>query len=143
VPLFLEFTIQHVVADKCLPMFNAEYQFHFIFDYLLFCSIPPDSRRNWGQQMSRFLKADGKLLTLMFPYSETKRLDNPRGPFPVSLQDYREALCSHKILLHPDCPYGVVTIRCQAEKDKKWSLGGHILQYPCYKQKREYRIWGS
>jgi hypothetical protein len=84
--------------------------FDFIFDYTFFCAIPPNKRRQWGQQMIRLLQpsnvdimdqiedtekqespCSGELLTLMFPYVSSPRYDSPGPPYLISSQDYIDA----------------------------------------------------
>eukprot|EP00980_Cylindrotheca_fusiformis_P002900 scaffold675_cov103-Cylindrotheca_fusiformis.AAC.11 len=91
---------------------SKDIKFDFIFDYLFFCAIPPDLRPTWGYQMSHLLQQeDGHLLTLMFPYSTTRNNNNNktlRGPpYPVSLQDYQDALHPHGLELLLDPPGGI------------------------------------
>lgn len=105
---------------------KSHQQFDFIFDYLFFCALPPEIRGGWGRQMSQLLRPDGNLLTLMFPYSTTERTILPRGPpYPVSLQDYQEALSENGFQLSPDCPYAsesTVEARKGQEMVGWWSL---------------------
>ncbi|XWS60029.1 hypothetical protein CRYUN_Cryun08bG0173100 [Craigia yunnanensis] len=62
--------------------------FDLIFDYTFFCAIEPDMRSAWAQQIQKFLKPDGELITLMFP------MDDQAGgpPYKVSTADYEEVL---------------------------------------------------
>ncbi|OMO89153.1 TPMT family [Corchorus olitorius] len=43
--------------------------FDLIFDYTFFCAVEPHLRSAWAQQIQKFLKPDGELITLMFPVS--------------------------------------------------------------------------
>lgn len=100
----------HITGNMPLGLgLNGNSKFDFIFDYLFFCALPPESRKSWGNQMVRLLKKDGLLLTLMFPYvtkslkEQTRPLQGP--PYPVSLQDYQGALGPCGLQLDPHCPY--------------------------------------
>jgi hypothetical protein len=102
-------TTDNIMTSTTRVELNGNSKFDFIFDYLFFCALPPDSRHTWGRQMSRLLKDEGLLLTLMFPYTTTsteERTEPIRGPpYPVSLQDYQDALSSNGFQLVPPGPY--------------------------------------
>ncbi|XP_058101918.1 probable thiol methyltransferase 2 isoform X2 [Magnolia sinica] len=62
--------------------------FDLIFDYTFFCAIEPSLRSSWASKVKDLLKADGELITLMFPIS-----DHVRGPpYKVSVADYEGVL---------------------------------------------------
>ncbi|XP_058101917.1 probable thiol methyltransferase 2 isoform X1 [Magnolia sinica] len=53
-----------------------------------FCAIEPSLRSSWASKVKDLLKADGELITLMFPIS-----DHVRGPpYKVSVADYEGVL---------------------------------------------------
>jgi hypothetical protein len=86
--------------------------FEFIFDYTFFCTLPPHLRKNWGDQMHRLLLKgeddegkQGRLLTLMFPYTHKIKPKAKGPPYPLGLQDYQDALSSSSSSSSPDHHY--------------------------------------
>ena len=106
-------------------------KYDFIFDYLFFCALPPTLRQDWGKQMSNLLARkpkkeedgsryhDGQLLTLMFPYydrdghndddtqQQLQKLMDIGPPYKVNVEDYRQVLEPHGVILQPPPPPNV------------------------------------
>ena len=73
-------------------------QFDFIMDYTFFCALSPTLREAWGRRMEELLEKHGRLLTIMFPI--LPQADLSKGPpYPVSIQDYQNALMPHGIVM--------------------------------------------
>jgi hypothetical protein len=62
--------------------------FDCIWDYTLFCALPPELRSRWATRMRELLAPGGELLTLIFPIGDFA--DGP--PYAVSPQLYRRVL---------------------------------------------------
>jgi SAM-dependent methyltransferase len=58
-------------------------QFDLVYDYVMYCAINPDRRKEYAQKISSLLKTDGKFLALLFPVE--KREGGP--PFGISVMD--------------------------------------------------------
>ena len=108
---------------------NKMMKFDFIFDYTFFCAIPPNFRMQWGKRMSQLIRPNtGKLLTLIFPIqslsspgrngiindnndqekiiSSPKSMPGERGPpYPVTIDDYKNALEPHGFQMMDGNPY--------------------------------------
>jgi SAM-dependent methyltransferase len=130
-------TWKHVYRnkDESSSSLSETQSFDFILDYLFFCAIPPELRQDWGQQITRLLsQKNGHLLTLMFPYSTTKRSSPPQKrkgpPYAVSLEDYTQALTfvahdGNALQLQTPYPYGsldTVPVRQGQEVIGWWSF---------------------
>ena len=61
--------------------------YDFIYDYTFLCALHPSVRPMWAQKMSRLVRADGVLLTLIFPIRE---MDDHGPPYAVSLDLVRQ-----------------------------------------------------
>jgi hypothetical protein len=64
-------------------------KFDFVYDYTFLCALAPSVRPLWAQKMADLVKAEGELLTLVFPI---RPVDAIGPPFAVSLELYRELL---------------------------------------------------
>ena len=93
-------------SDECRYKSNAEFSttsffdlpittadddglYDFIYDYTFLCALHPSVRNNWATKMSQLVRADGVLLTLIFPIKE---LDDQGPPYAVSLDLVRKVL---------------------------------------------------
>jgi methyl halide transferase len=92
--------------------------FDFIFDYTFFCALTPNRRGEWGRRMAELLlPGQGRLMTVMFPI--LPGADVMRGPpFPVSIQDYQEALEPHGVVMDGGEPFeSTATVPSRAGKE--------------------------
>jgi SAM-dependent methyltransferase len=86
--------------DKILKFESADYfkyqngKFNLIFDYLFFSALDPTMREAWANAMANNLLAkDGRLLTLMFPFTEDKLpINNIGPPYIVNIECYKSVL---------------------------------------------------
>ncbi|KAL6606178.1 hypothetical protein ACP70R_041831 [Stipagrostis hirtigluma subsp. patula] len=63
-------------------------KFDLIFDYTFFCALDPSLRLAWAETVSRLLKPDGELITLIYLIS-----DQEGGPpYNNSVADYQKVL---------------------------------------------------
>lgn len=64
---------------------NAEYEnrFDIVYEYVMYCAINPDRRKEYAKKISSLLKINGKYVSLFFPIE--KREGGP--PFGISLAD--------------------------------------------------------
>jgi hypothetical protein len=110
----------HIASEQ--TVLPEEYSFDFIFDYTFFCAIPPTLRSDWGQKISSRLlsRPHGQLLTFMFPYSTKSKPNSPGPPFPVSLQDYRQALLPE---LQIQTPYPYASLDTVAARQGQEVMG--------------------
>lgn len=71
--------------EEDIFVLNAGYenQFDIVYDYVMYCAINPDRRREYAEKISSLLKPDGKYVALFFPVE--KREGGP--PFGISLTD--------------------------------------------------------
>ena len=99
---------------------SAPPDFDFVFDYTFFCALPPALRNQWGYQMNQLLLKedqeeefdhqdgdDGRLLTLMFPYTYKTESNKPKigPPYQVSYKNYQDVLSSQGLELETPLPY--------------------------------------
>jgi len=61
--------------------------YDFIYDYTFLCALHPSVRTMWAHKMSRLVRPDGVLLTLIFPIRE---MDDDGPPYAVSLDLVRQ-----------------------------------------------------
>jgi len=57
--------------------------FDFVWDYTFFCALDPPQRKPWAEVMSRLVKPNGVLATLLFPYVDPI-LDGAGPPWPIN-----------------------------------------------------------
>lgn len=68
-------------------------KYDVIFDYLFFSALDPPARKQWASAMSRVIAPkSGVLLTLIFPLNTGSQNPLEGPPYPVTLQDYKDAL---------------------------------------------------
>lgn len=65
--------------------------FDYVYDYVTYCSIMPERRRDYAEVISRFLAPGGKLIALLFPIEERK--GGP--PFAVNVQEFYDLFSQH------------------------------------------------
>ncbi len=66
-------------------------QFDYIYDYVTYCSISPERRKEYAEKISNLLKQNGKLVALLFPVEE--RVGGP--PFAVDVQEFYSLFSQH------------------------------------------------
>lgn len=59
-------------------------QFDLVYDYVMYCAINPERRKEYAKKISTLLKVDGKLLALLFPVE--KREGGP--PYGISVTEF-------------------------------------------------------
>ena len=57
--------------------------FDFVWDYTFFCALDPAQRKPWARVMSRLVRPNGLLATLLFPYADPLP-DTSGPPWPVN-----------------------------------------------------------
>lgn len=57
--------------------------FDFVWDYTFFCALDPPQREPWAAVMSRLVRPNGVLATLLFPYTDPI-LDASGPPWPIN-----------------------------------------------------------
>lgn len=57
--------------------------FDFVWDYTFFCALDPPQRAAWATVMTRLLKSNGMLATLLFPYADSIP-DKTGPPYPIN-----------------------------------------------------------
>ena len=57
--------------------------FDFVWDYTFFCALDPPHREPWAKVMSRLVKPNGVLATLLFPYVDPIP-DGAGPPWPIN-----------------------------------------------------------
>jgi len=58
--------------------------FDFVWDYTFFCALDPGQREAWARIMSRLVKPNGLLATLLFPYADPIPPNASGPPWPVN-----------------------------------------------------------
>ena len=66
-------------------------QFDYIYDYVTYCAISPERRKEYAEKISNLLKQNGKLVALLFPVEE--RGGGP--PFAVDVQEFYSLFSPH------------------------------------------------
>lgn len=57
--------------------------FDFVWDYTFFCALDPPQRAEWATVMTRLLKSNGLLATLLFPHADSIP-DTAGPPWPIN-----------------------------------------------------------
>ena len=57
--------------------------FDFVWDYTFFCALDPSQRPGWAETMTRLIRTDGTLATLIFPF-EDPISDREGPPWPIN-----------------------------------------------------------
>lgn len=86
----------HFVADSFFDIQNPtvlKHKYDLIFDYLFFSALDPPARKLWASAMSRVIvPKSGILVTLVFPVNTGAQNPLEGPPYPVTVQDYKDAL---------------------------------------------------
>ena len=64
--------------------YHPTHPFDFVWDYTFFCALDPGEREVWARIMSRLVKPNGLLATLLFPYVDPIPADASGPPWPVN-----------------------------------------------------------
>ncbi|KAL6839578.1 hypothetical protein ACP4OV_030517 [Aristida adscensionis] len=75
------------VADDFFKWVPSEH-FDLIFDYTFFCALEPSLRVAWAEAVSRLLKPDGELITLIYLISD----QDGGPPYNNTVADYQKVL---------------------------------------------------
>jgi methyl halide transferase len=73
-----------------LHLIYKEY-FDFVYDYVTYCSINPERRKEYAEKISALLKPGGKLVALLFPVEERK--SGP--PYGINVTEFYELFSKH------------------------------------------------
>jgi SAM-dependent methyltransferase len=65
--------------------------FDYVYDYVTYCSIIPERRKEYAGKISGFLKPGGKLIALLFPIEDRK--GGP--PYAVDVQEFYDLFSKH------------------------------------------------
>lgn len=133
------FRLDMLSSDECKYKPNAHFAttsffelneqdglYDFIYDYTFLCALHPSVRPMWAQKMSRLVRADGVLLTLIFPIRE---MDDHGPPYAVSLdllRQVRTAAAQVDLLWHIVHSYYCCrnNSSCWSQSDSNvWSFG--------------------
>ncbi len=68
----------------------SEY-FDYVYDYVTYCSVLPERRKEYAGKIGRFLKKGGKLIAILFPVEERK--GGP--PYAVDVKEFYELFSEH------------------------------------------------
>ena len=68
--------------------------FEYVYDYVTYCSVLPERRREYAERISALLKPGGKLIALLFPVEE--REGGP--PFAVNVGEFYDLFSEHLML---------------------------------------------
>lgn len=68
-----------------------EKYFDYVYDYVTYCSILPESRKEYAEKTGRLLKEGGKLIAILFPVEERK--GGP--PYAVDVKEFYELFSEH------------------------------------------------
>ncbi len=60
--------------------------FDYVYDYVTYCAVLPERRKEFAEKTARFLKPGGKLVALLFPVEERK--GGP--PYAVDVMEFYE-----------------------------------------------------
>jgi len=71
--------------------FQHEGSYDFVVEQTFFCALPPKSRPEYVKKMAELLKANGKLIGLLFNIP----LNNDRPPFGGNREDYQSIFKKH------------------------------------------------
>ena len=63
---------------------NFKENFDFIFEYVTYCAINPERRKEFAQKISSLLKTGGRLISILFPVD--RREGGP--PFSVDIKEF-------------------------------------------------------
>ena len=77
----------HFATTSFFDLQEKDGLYDFIYDYTFLCALHPSVRPMWALKMSRLVRADGVLLTLIFPIRE---IDDVGPPYAVSLDLVRQ-----------------------------------------------------
>ena len=68
--------------------------FEYVYDYVTYCSVIPERRKEYAEKISALLKPGGKLIALLFPVEE--REGGP--PFAVNVSEFYDLFSDHLTL---------------------------------------------
>jgi SAM-dependent methyltransferase len=65
--------------------------FDYVYDYVTYCSVIPERRKEYAEKIAGLLKHGGKLITLLFP------VENREGgpPYAVNVQEFYDLFSEH------------------------------------------------
>ncbi len=63
--------------------YDPPHRFDFVWDYTFFCALEPQQRAPWAAVMSRLVRPNGMLATLLFPYADPIP-DGEGPPWPIN-----------------------------------------------------------
>ncbi len=65
--------------------------FDYVYDYVTYCSILPERRKDYAEKISGIIKPGGKLIALLFPIEDRK--GGP--PYAVDIQEFYDLFSKH------------------------------------------------
>ncbi len=65
--------------------------FDYVYDYVTYCAVRPERRKEFAEKSAKFLKPGGKLVALLFPVEE--REGGP--PYAVDVMEFYELISPH------------------------------------------------
>ncbi len=79
--------VKFVAKDIFLLQEEYYEQFDYIYEYVTYCAINPERRKEYLQKLSKLIKPSGKLIAHLFP------TDNREGgpPFSINIVDFYKA----------------------------------------------------
>jgi SAM-dependent methyltransferase len=69
--------------------------FDYIYDYVTYCAVIPERRKEYVEKIAGLLKPGGKLIALLFPVEDRK--GGP--PFAVDVQEFYDLVSRHLSLI--------------------------------------------
>ncbi len=75
------FKLESICADR----------FDYVYDYVTYCSLLPERRKEYAEKIGRFLKPGGILIALLFPVEDRK--GGP--PYAVDIKEFYELFSEH------------------------------------------------
>ena len=75
--------VRYEVAD--FFRFEVEDGVDFVWDYTFFCALDPAQRSDWASVMTRLVKPEGVLATLLFPF-EDPISEREGPPWPINTE---------------------------------------------------------
>lgn len=65
--------------------------FDYVYDYVTYCSLLPDRRKEYAGKIGKLLKKEGKLIAILFPVEDRK--GGP--PYAVDVKEFYELFSEH------------------------------------------------